>query len=216
MHLKLKVAGWDYKIHWNKSSLGFGCSLKLTPGGCIWPLSLISVKHALHLFTCQAVSLHFRVLYTSHWTERKTCSAGLLKVQNWVAKSPTMSVLCWIREGRATKTWSRRELCISPTATRWQLLLYLFVHSQLICKTIQLSTHLQNKRLLIKHIWPYYFKRPSRAFMMKEIIYCACYDALSWNLKANRLQISWNTCQTARQLEKTKGGKTYSAHTDVT
>lgn len=100
MHLKLKVAGWDYKIHWNKSSLGFGCSLKLTPGGCIWPLSLISVKHALHLFTCQAVSLHFRVLYTSHWTERKTCSAGLLKVQNWVAKSPTMSVLCWIREGR--------------------------------------------------------------------------------------------------------------------
>jgi hypothetical protein len=47
MHLKLKVGGWDYKIHWNKNfSLGFGSLLNLKRGGCIWRVETQPVRLA--------------------------------------------------------------------------------------------------------------------------------------------------------------------------
>ena len=72
------------------------------------------------------------------------------KVQNWVAKTgscSTMSVLCWIKKGRRLLRFDRDEsfafLRQQPGDSGS------FFYSQMICKTIQLSTHLENKRLLI-------------------------------------------------------------------
>ena len=75
MHLKLKVGSLVYKIHWNKNlSLGFSCHLNLKRGGCIWLLNLISVEHALHLFTCQAVFLRLTECVLLNVVEGLFCS----------------------------------------------------------------------------------------------------------------------------------------------
>jgi hypothetical protein len=63
MHLKLKVGGWDYKIHWNKNfSLGFGSLLNLKRGGCIWRVETKTFfceacTAPLHMSICQVVSV---------------------------------------------------------------------------------------------------------------------------------------------------------------
>jgi len=120
MHLKLKVGGWDYKIHWNKSSLGFGCRLKLTAGGwmylasephfcetCTAPLHMSSslswLQSVVHFPLNLAEDLFCRPTKSPKPSAKNWQLRSVPKVQNWVAKigsCSTMSVLCWIRKGR--------------------------------------------------------------------------------------------------------------------